>query len=338
MLEIKKHIVIPVFVPHKGCPFDCIYCNQKTISGQVKDASEADIRKTIEDYLKTSGDAFVEIGFYGGSFTGISKQEQQWYLEIGLSYITAGKVSHMRLSTRPDYINNDILDFLSGYGVRTIELGAQSLDELVLASSNRGHNMAAVVKASEMIKKKGFSLGIQTMIGLPEDTREKAINTAKTVISLEPDIVRIYPTLVIRDTFLQKMYETGKYQPLSLEEAVDISAELLELYEENNINVIRIGLQPTESISQTGEVVAGPFHPAFRQLVQSRLMRSKLEKYFHENKLFNVNEIKIECSSKNISNIIGQKRENLKKIKAKYNIGNIQVIVNDKVCSFNVKT
>ncbi len=288
--------------------------------------------------MYTSRDAFVEIGFYGGSFTGISREEQQWYLEIGLSYIKSGKVKQLRLSTRPDYINYDILDFLSGYGVKTIELGAQSLDDQVLNCSNRGHNMETVIKASKMIREKGFSLGIQTMIGLPEDTREKAINTAKTVISITPDIVRIYPTLVIRDTFLQKIYEAGKYKPLSLEEAVDISAQLLELYEENNINVIRIGLQPTESISETGEVVAGPFHPAFRQLVQSRLMRNKLEKYFRENELFNVKEINIECSPKNMSDIIGQKRENLRKIMNEFNIGNIKVTATNKVHTFNVKT
>ncbi|EMS71755.1 elongator complex protein 3 [Ruminiclostridium cellobioparum] len=331
-------MVIPVFVPHKGCPFDCIYCNQKTISGQAGEAGEADIRKTIEEYLQTSRDAFVEIGFYGGSFTGIPKEEQQWYLEIGASYIKSGKVKQMRLSTRPDYINYDILDFLSGYGVKTIELGAQSLDNQVLNFSNRGHDMETVVKASRMIREKGFSLGIQTMIGLPGDTVEKALNTARAVIAMAPDIVRIYPTLVIRDTFLQKMYESGKYMPLSLEEAVDISARLLELYEGNNINVIRIGLQPTENISETGDVVAGPFHPAFRQLVQSRLMRNRLEEYFRENELFNIKEINIECSPQNISNIIGQKRENLRKIMNEFNIGNIRVTAKDKVDLFNVKT
>ena len=331
-------MVIPVFVPHKGCPFDCIYCNQKTISGQAGEAGEADIRKTIEEYLQTSRDAFVEIGFYGGSFTGIPKEEQQWYLEIGASYIKSGKVKQMRLSTRPDYINYDILDFLSGYGVKTIELGGQSLDNQVLDFSNRGHDMETVVKASRMIREKGFSLGIQTMIGLPGDTVEKALNTARAVIAMAPDIVRIYPTLVIRNTFLQKMYESGKYMPLSLEEAVDISARLLELYEGNNINVIRIGLQPTENISETGDVVAGPFHPAFRQLVQSRLIRNKLEEYFRENKLFNIKEINIECSPQNISNIIGQKRENLRKIMNEFNIGNIRVTAKDKVDLFNVKT
>ncbi len=338
MSKIKKHIVIPVFVPHKGCPFDCIFCNQKRISGQVKDATEAEIRRSIEDHLKTGQDAFIEIGFYGGSFTGISKEEQKWYLDIAYSYVKSGRVNELRLSTRPDYINVEILDFLAEYKVKTIELGAQSLDDRVLLCSNRGHGIEVVEKASEMIKKKGFSLGIQTMIGLPEDTREKAVDTAKKVIEIAPDIVRIYPTLVIKDTYLQKLYETGKYTPLTLDEAVDLSAELLELYEENNINVIRIGLQPTESINENGDVVAGPFHPAFRQLVQSRLMRNQLEKYFRNNEIHHIEEVTIECSPKNISNIIGQKRENIHRLKAEFNIGSIKIISSDEIASFNVKT
>lgn len=337
MLTIKRHIVIPVFVPHKGCPFDCIYCNQKTISGQFREASEADIRKTIEEHLDTGGDAFVEIGFYGGSFTGISREEQKWYLEIGHSYIKAGRVKQLRLSTRPDYINTDILDFLSAYEVKTIELGAQSLDEQVLCNSNRGHDISAVFRASKLIKDRGFSLGIQTMLGLPGDTRQKALETAQKVIEMAPDLVRIYPTLVIRDTFLEKLYLAGKYSPLELEEAVDISAALLEMYEQKDINVIRIGLQPTESISRDGEVIAGPFHPAFRQLVQSRLMRNRLEQFFREKKLSNLKEVIIQCRSKNISNIIGQKRENLQKLMTDFNISSIKVIVNDNISEFNVK-
>lgn len=336
MLTIKKHIVIPVFVPHKGCPYDCIFCNQKTISGQATEASESDIRNTIEEHLKTAGSAFVEIGFYGGSFTGISKDEQEWYLKIGYSYIKSGRVNQLRLSTRPDYISGDILEHLARYGVKIIELGAQSLDDRVLGCSNRGHTLETVVQASEMIKKKGFSLGIQTMIGLPEDTAEKALLTAKKVIQIDPDFVRIYPTLVIRNTYLQKMYEQGRYTPLTLEEAVDISAKLLELYEENNINVIRIGLQPTESISENGEVIAGPFHPALRQLVQSRLLRNKLEKYFLNNKVKDRQEVVIECKPGEVSNIVGQKRQNIDKLRADFNIGSIKVIEREGIDLFRI--
>lgn len=323
-------------MPHKGCPFDCIFCNQKIISGQINEASEAEIRQTIESYLETSDNAFVEIGFYGGSFTGISLGEQEWYLKIGYSYIETGKVKQIRLSTRPDYINETILDLLARYGVETIELGAQSLDEEVLKCSNRGHRIEDVQKAAKLIKDRGFSLGIQTMIGLPGDTREKAIITAKKVVQMGPDMVRIYPTLVIRDTFLQKMFQEGRYQPLSVDEAVEISAELLEIYEKNNINVIRIGLQPTDNIRESGEVVAGPFHPAFRQLVQSRLILNRMIDYIRGKRLFESTGIIIECSPKEISNIVGQKKINIEKLKEEFGFKKIWLREKIDVDIFNI--
>lgn len=231
----------------------------------------------------------------------------------------------MRLSTRPDYINEEILDLLVRYEVRTIELGVQSLDEDVLKCSNRGHSVEAVTQAAQMIKSRGILLGIQTMVGLPGDTNEKAIITAKKVVQLAPSLVRIYPTLVIKNTYLQKMYLDGRYTPLTVEEAVDLCAELLDIYEENNINVIRIGLQPTESISENGEIEAGPFHPAFRQLVQSRLFLNKMIQYIKSNNLGNLNSIVIECNPRDVSNVIGQKRKNILYLKKEFNFKNIAV-------------
>lgn len=302
----------------------------------MNEADEAEIRKTIENHIKTSGDAFLEIGFYGGSFTGISLEEQEWYLKIGYSYVITGKIRHMRISTRPDYITEEILDLLYRYGVKTIELGAQSLDDEVLRCSNRGHDIEAVTKAAQMIKARGISLGIQTMIGLPNDSKEKDIITAQRVVQMEPDIVRIYPTLVIKHTYLQKLYLNGRYQPLTVEEAVDICAELLSIYEENNINVIRIGLQPTESISENGEVEAGPFHPAFRQLVQSRLMLNKMIQYIKSNNLWNLTDIVIECNSREISNVIGQKRRNIFFLKDEFNFKNITIKTNNDIKFFHI--
>lgn len=302
----------------------------------MNENTEEDIRSTIEDHLKTCGDAFVEIGFYGGSFTGIPAQEQEWYLEIGYSYVRAGKVKQMRISTRPDYINEKILDLLVKYGVKTIELGAQSLDDEVLKASNRGHSIETVEQAAKMIKARGISLGIQTMIGLPNDSKEKAIITAQKVVLMAPDIVRIYPTLVIENTYLQKMYLDGRYKPLTIEEAVDICADLLAIYEANNINVIRIGLQPTDNISETGEVEAGPFHPAFRQLVQSRLLLNKMKKYIIINNLRNLNDIIIECKQQDISSIIGQKRINLITLKREFDYNNITVKINNNIELFNI--
>ena len=335
-LNIKKHIVIPVFVPHKGCPFDCIFCNQKTISGQVKEASEQEIRNNIESYLSGAGDAFVEIGFYGGSFTGIPKEEQIRYLEIGNSYIQSGRVKELRLSTRPDYINEEILELLKKYGVKTIELGVQSLHDDVLRITCRGHSSEVVTHSSHLIKKYGFTLGIQTMIGLPGDTRDKAIETAKRVIELKPDIVRIYPTLVITNTYLEKLYHSGKYCPLSLEDAVDLSAELLDMYQANNINVIRIGLQPTDNISESGEVVAGPFHAAFRQLVESRNILKKMCRYIESNSLNDCKNIAISCSPRLVSDVVGQKRINIELLKQKYGFICVKIVQDNSQKLFSI--
>ncbi len=279
----------------------------------------------------------MEIGFYGGSFTGIAAEEQEWYLKIGHSYIQSGRVDSMRISTRPDYISGEILGMLRKYGVRTIELGAQSLDDEILRSSNRGHDIETVSKAAAMIRKYGFSLGIQTMIGLPGDSREKSLLTAERVVRMGPDMVRIYPTLVIKNTYLEKMYREGRYTPLSTEEAADICAELLEIYENNHINVIRIGLQPTDSISETGEVEAGPFHPAFRQLVEARLMLNKMERYVRQNGFEKIPDIVIEANPKEISNVVGQKRQNIIKLKEMFNFKNIKVETKDEIDLFLIK-
>ncbi len=200
--------------------------------------------------------------------------------------------------------------------------------------TNRGHGIDEVQNATQMIKDRGFSLGIQTMIGLPGDTRLKAIATAQKVVEFSPDIVRIYPTLVIENTYLQKMYNDGKYQPLTVEEAVDISAELLDIYEKHNINVIRIGLQPTDNISESGEVVAGPFHPAFRQLVESRLTLNRIRQYILNHKLDKLQDIVIECNPKFISNVIGQKRVNIYTLKNEFNFKNIRIMEKHNVEKF----
>lgn len=321
-----KHVVIPVFIPHKGCPFDCIYCNQKTISGQMDEMTEEQMRKVIESHIATlCKDDFVEIGFYGGSFTGIEKDQQINFLKVANEYIKKGIVKEIRLSTRPDYINHEILKYLKVYNVNTIELGVQSLDNEVLKESNRGHTANDVIVSSNLIGEYGFNLGIQTMIGLPGDNKDKDIQTAKEVVALLPGIVRIYPALVIKGTYLEKMFKEGRYIPLELEDAVDICAELLEIYKNNNINVIRIGLQPTDNINEQADVVSGPFHPAFRQLVESKLILNNIEKSLCHNGLTNEKNIVIYTDEKNISNIIGQRRKNIIYLKKKFGFENIIV-------------
>jgi histone acetyltransferase (RNA polymerase elongator complex component) len=323
-----KHVIIPIFVPHKGCPNDCIFCNQKKISGQISDMTPEKINEIVEEHLKTiKQDAFVEIAFYGGSFTAIEEELQQSFLREAYKYAAAGRVSEIRLSTRPDRIDSKILDMLELYGVRTIELGVQSLDDVVLRASCRGHDASCVYRSCELIKSRGFRLGIQTMTGLPGDTRDKCITTAKKVISLSPDMVRIYPVLVIKGTGLEELMKAGLYKPQRLDEAVDICAELLEMYEGNGINVIRIGLQPTDNIrEENSDVSAGPFHPAFRQLVESRLVLRRIESNIISQRLQNAQEITIHTGISNISNAVGQKKSNISYLKNKYGFKKIRVL------------
>lgn len=325
-MKIKHHI-IPIFVPHVGCPHDCVFCNQKKITGRSTDITSEEVDNTIKSYLETIPDSNekLEVAFYGGSFTAIEKDIQRELLSVANSYKQRGLIDRIRLSTRPDCIDMDILDLLKANGVDIIELGVQSLNQEVLDKSNRGHSKEDVYKAVDLINDYNFTLGLQMMLGLPADTKEKSISTAKEIINLKPDFSRIYPTLVVKETYLEKLYIEDKYEPLSVEQAVDISSIILMMFELSDINVIRIGLQPTENISaESGEVVSGPFHPSIRQLVESDIYKTILKLFLDENRIVG-EEIKIEISKKEISNIVGQKSKNVDMIKNNYNIKKVTI-------------
>ena len=312
--------IIPIFIPFLGCPHDCAFCNQVKITNYKDKADEDSIKKQIEDYLSYFKDkeSKKEIAFYGGSFTGLPEETMLSYLKIANDYKKKGIIDRIRLSTRPDYINNSILETLKEYHVDTIELGIQSFDQEVLDANERGHLITDSEKASELIKEYGFTLGHQIMPGLYKDSREKIIKTAIKSAKIGPSIARIYPTLVIKDTKLEKLYKAGLYQPLSLEDAVEISAEVLMIYEYKNINVIRIGLQPTENINEGKDVVAGPFHPALRQLVEAYIYRLYLVDLINKKDL--KDEIIIHSKAREISLIAGNKKANKKYFYAKYKI------------------
>ena len=324
---MSKHYIIPIFVPHYGCPHDCVFCNQKKITGLSTDVTTADVERIIEEHLSTfKPDATVEVAFYGGSFTAIDIDIQGQLLEIPYQYKKQGRIDGIRLSTRPDCIDKDVLENLRKYSVDTIELGIQSLDNDVLKDSGRGHTSDDLYIASDLIKEYGFNLGLQMMVGLPSDTLEKSIYTCSEFIKLDPYCVRIYPTLIIKDTYLEKQFHEGNYKPISLEDAVDQSSILLMMFQINNINVIRIGLQPTENIQLGKDVVAGPFHPAFRQLVQTNIYKILLDYYFRLNNIKTEDEsLIIEASSKNISSIAGQKSSNKDYLMKKYKFKNIKI-------------
>jgi len=274
----KNYYIIPIFVPHEGCPHNCVFCNQDRITGVKDKVTASTVYYIVDEYLKTinRNGATIEISFFGGTFTAINEEKQRELLQVAKEYKDKGLIDKIRMSTRPDAINDYILTYLKEYKVDIIELGVQSLCDDVLVASGRGHTAQDVEVASRLIKEYGITLGHQIMPGLPKDDFKKDIMSVKKSIEMKPDISRIYPSLVIKDTPMETMFLRGDYIPYSLEEAVEVCKELYKLYTHANIQVIRIGLQPTDAIAEGVDVVAGPFHPAFRELVESSLMCEKI--------------------------------------------------------------
>lgn len=316
----KKEYIIPIFIPFLGCPHDCAFCNQVKITNYKDNINKENTIRQINQYLSyfPKNENLKEIAFFGGSFTGLDEKVMISYLEIALNYKKKGIIDRIRLSTRPDYINNSILDILKKYEVDVIELGIQSLDNEILDANERGHSKEDSIRASKLIKDYGFKLGHQIMPGLYKDSFDKAIKTGLESIKMNPDMVRIYPTLVIKDTKLEKLYKAGLYKPLSLDEAIEISSRLYMIYSYKKIPVIRIGLQPTENINEKKDVVAGPFHPSIRQLVETNIHKIYLEELINKYRL--KNKIKIHISNREISIIAGNKKANKNHFYKKYGL------------------
>lgn len=276
---MAKNSVIPVFIPHAGCPHDCVFCDQRQISGQIAPPSPEEVSHIISESAKKLS-APAELAFYGGSFTCLPYGDQRQYLLAAKPFLDNGTLREIRVSTRPDAIDGEILDLLMLGGVRTVELGAQSMDDGVLIQANRGHSGSDVETASKLIKSRGFKLILQLMFGLPGDTAQTAKQTCLRAAALCPDGVRFYPTVVIRNTRLHQMMLSGGYTPLSVEAAVELCAEMLPIFTEKNIPVIRLGLNPTDELSSGDSVVGGAYHPALGELTWSRyfynMARAKL--------------------------------------------------------------
>ena len=370
---MKKHAIIPIFIPHLGCPNDCVFCNQRKITARLTAPDAESVRATIEEWLSTlepqrasaqgvglegardedakrvrereeaerAGEGArdeeakrvgereeakregeletIEIAFYGGSFTGLSIEEQSLYLSVAKEYLDAGRVDGIHLSTRPDYIDKEILDNLKKYGVRTIEIGVQSFDDEVLAKSQRGHTSADVYKASEMIKAYGFDLGIQLMIGLPGDSLESCVFSAKETAKIGPKLARLYPTIVLDDTKLLEMYESGEYQALTREEAVMRTKEMYKILRDAGIYIMRVGLKSTDLIGgengDGGAINGGTYHPAFRQLVESAIARDDVEPQLDK---IPAGKVHVYSNPAWFSNLIGNCGENKKRWAVKY--------------------
>jgi histone acetyltransferase (RNA polymerase elongator complex component) len=264
-------LIIPIFIVHKGCPHRCIYCNEEKAAGDYPSRiTEAYFRETVYSYLRNSRkrDEPFEIAFYGGNFTGMDREYQAELLNMAGAFIRQGLASGVRISTRPDYLDEDRLDFLSEFSVKTVEIGAQSLVDEVLLLSGRGHSSSDVRRAVGLLKKRGFKTGVHLMAGLPGDSAGGFAFSVLETIALRPDTVRIHPTLVFQGTELAEAFYRGDYRPLSMTEAVAAGKFALMEFGAAGIPVIRLGLQTTPEMEKAGSVVAGPFHPSFRSLVE----------------------------------------------------------------------
>ena len=281
---MKKHAIIPIFIPHRGCPNDCVFCNQRKITARQDDMTPERAHQTIETWLATLGGVeTVEIAFFGGSFTGIPQKEQSAFLAIAKEYKDAGRVQQIHLSTRPDYITEEILDNLKAHSVDVIELGVQSLDDAVLGASGRGHDAASVYRAAELIKDYGFTLGIQLMVGLPGSSLESEIYSAQETVRIGPQIARLYPTVILPQTELHEMYQSGRYAPMEEEDAVHRTKAMYQILHAAGINIIRVGLKSSDIMTDRSEGgAANTFHPAFRQLVEGEIAREELERQINE--------------------------------------------------------
>ena len=265
----------------------------------------------------------IEIAFFGGSFTAIEKEKQEELLKVAYEYIENGKVESIRISTRPDAIDKEELKMLKKYKVKTIELGVQSANDYILKRANRGHTFADVKKASKMIRWNGFRLGHQMMVGLPESTRIDEINTAKALVKLKPKMIRIYPVLVVKNTKLEEEYNQGIYEPLSIVQAVEVCKDIVRIFANKNIDIIRIRLQNTDEITDPNndksEVVAGPYHPAFRQLVESAMWYDAIVGKIKKLNV-KVKEVEVTVNPIDANNVIGHKKENILKLKDTYDV------------------
>ncbi len=272
----KRHSNIAIFIPHMGCPNACSFCNQRVISSTVSAPSAEEVGRTLETACEKLPDGDSEIAFFGGSFTAVDRDYMISLLEAAYPFVRSGKVRGIRCSTRPDCINTEILEILKSYGTTAIELGAQSMDDGVLSANRRGHTAAQVEEASSIIKKYGFELGLQMMIGLYCSTPEKDMETARRIIALAPQTARLYPTVILKNTRLGELFQSGEYVPYELDTAAELCADMLEMFEAAGVRVIKLGLHASETTE--ADMLGGLYHPAFREIVEGILFRREMEK------------------------------------------------------------
>lgn len=323
--------ILPLFIPHLGCPHACVFCDQKHISGAKKPVTADDVRGALDAALQTQQG--LEVAFYGGSFTALPIAQQRELLDAVQPYLRSGAVSSIRLSTRPDAINWEVLALLEEMGVETVELGVQSMSDEVLRQSGRGHCAADTVRASGLLRQRGFHLILQMMTGLPGSSFQTDIDTARQIVGLRPDGVRVYPTVILRDTALHELWMQGKYTEHAVEEAVAVCAEILPIFENAGIPVIRLGLNPTEELSG-GAAAGGAYHPALGELVRGRIFFNRARCLFSPQDAGK--DAVLAVRRDELSRMIGQHRCNIEALQAEFGLRSLKIMPADNVLSGTV--
>jgi len=313
-------LTVPFFITHRGCPHRCVFCDQEKISGSTGDLpGEKEIIRKISEYRQTGGTKSMEVAFFGGSFTSLSVESRERLLRPLQPLLKSGEVGSIRISTRPDCVDPGIVAFLKDMGVSTVELGVQSMDDYVLELSGRGHGSGEVESAVSCLKSAGMGVGIQLMPGLPGDSPAGSLDSLCRVLELEPDFLRVYPTVVIAGTALEELYANGSYYPMTLDEAVGLCKVMLLESIRSGIPVIRMGLQPTDELRKPGNIVAGPWHPAFRQLVEAELCFDLLARIIGESCLHG-GDVTVHCAPVRVADVIGQKRANAMRLLRQFGV------------------
>ncbi len=323
-------VIIPIFIVNEGCPHRCLYCCEETAAGPAPPAiTEAYLRETILSTLKKNRREPVQIAFYGGNFTGLGRERQQELLEMAGIFIREGLAESIRISTRPDYIFSEDLDFLEKFHVRTVEIGAQSLVDEVLGLSRRGHTAAQVRQAVYLLKKQGFETGIHLMAGLPGDSPEGFAYSVEETIALRPHLARVHPTLVFAGTELASLWAQGNYRPLSMVEAIAAGKLALAKFAAAGIPVIRLGLQTTAEMEKPGRIAAGPYHPSFRSLVEEALFFDRAAALLSGGEVRG-KEIVFSLSPRDISSFRGQNNSNIRSIKQRFGLKELTLAVDPR--------
>lgn len=344
MERLEKPLVIPVFIPHSGCPHQCAFCNQSIITSQLdnplSDGLSASgfldkkrIDHTIEEYLQYKGNRNrVELAFFGGNFLGLPENKIIELLELIQPYIKENRIDGIRFSTRPDTIDQHILDKIVPYTISAIELGVQSMSDDILKKVRRGHTRKDIIHAMTLLKKNAVKIGVQVMAGLPGDTPENLLESTRMLTQLEPDFARIYPLMVLQGSLVEKWYKKGEYQPLSLDSAVRQVKLMYEIFSQAGVDVIRMGLQASEFMEDDTKVIAGPWHPAFGHLVFSSILFDQVCKQIDaQSNLKNTNHMVIKIHPRSESRFRGDKNSNIKKLRKKYSELDFSIHLDDSI-------